>query len=149
MPHFLLSFFRKNWQLSQLICSTGFFGPLNWLGLCRAHHTVPLLLRHFVLAQAERPGDPNPVPRLLLATAPLSESGEPIMNSPGGMSTSFMSMELVISTATPSCLAQESWWTLAFFSSKGAIAGRGVPGGSFQLPSASTRLPTAGSWAED
>ena len=34
--------------------------------------------------------------------------GEPILNSPGGMSTSFIPIELVISTGTPRCLAHAS-----------------------------------------
>ena len=52
-----------------------------------AHHRLPLLLRHQVLAQVERLGDPNPVLRLLFVTGVLSDSGEPIMNSPAGIRT--------------------------------------------------------------
>src|ERR1022692_2342843 len=32
-PVFALSFTRNCWQSSQLTCSTGFLGPLKWLGL--------------------------------------------------------------------------------------------------------------------
>ena len=37
-----------------------------------------------------------------------------------------MPMELLISTGTPRCLAQASWCSLAFFSSKGAMARGGI-----------------------
>ena len=77
----------------------------------------------YVHAQVKRLGDPHAVLRplarqmllvpLVIAMVPFNSSsisslGEPISNSPGGMSTSFMPMELVISTGTPRCLAQAS-----------------------------------------
>ena len=61
-----------------------------------AHHRLVLLLRDLVHAQVERPRDPYPVLRLLVVPASLSESGEPIRNSPAGISASFIPIELVI-----------------------------------------------------
>ena len=80
----------------------------------------------------------------LFNSSSISSLGEPISNSPGGMSTNFMPMELVISTGTPRCLAQASWCSLAFVGVERGDGGRGAPGGRFHLPSAPMRLPTAG-----
>ena len=58
------------------------------------------------------------------------------LNSPGGISVSFMPMELVCSAGTPRCLAQASWCARACFASNGAVASGGAtPRDSGQLPS--------------
>jgi hypothetical protein len=53
-------------------------------------------------------------------------------NSPGGIRTNRIPSELVISTWTPRHLAQAASCSLAFAASKGATAGCGASGESFQ-----------------
>ena len=73
--------------------------PLELAGI-RPHHAFVLLLGHLVDAQVKRLGDPYSM--LLLQTSlVLLVAGEPIWNSPAGISTSFMPMEFVIVTGSP------------------------------------------------
>ena len=69
-----MSLLTNIWQSSQLTISTGFFGPLNLLGLLPM--TAPLLLRDLVLPEVERLGDGHPVSRLLVAVSFLITHGE-------------------------------------------------------------------------
>ena len=79
---------------SQLTFSTGCWAPLKWLGFVPITALI-LCLCHLVDTQIERLGNPHPV--LLLITCPsFFRRGEPIMNSPAGISTSFIPIELVI-----------------------------------------------------
>ena len=112
------------------------------------HHRLVLALRHLVNAKAERLGDPHAMLGLLIGRARVSDSGEPMRNSPGSMPTSCMPIELVkgfagteATVAGAGAAATRKPRTLLRLSGvpKPRAAGRQYLGKPFQLPPRMTR----------